>query len=74
MRHRARVRTWAAVLIAGAVSAVAAAGGGIGSIKTQDLREWLSYIASDELQGVRSTAPASASRRHISSITFRAGV
>jgi hypothetical protein len=42
---------WAAVLVGGAVSAVAAAGGGIGSIKSQDLKEWLSYIASDELQG-----------------------
>ncbi|MBI3402372.1 MAG: M20/M25/M40 family metallo-hydrolase [Acidobacteria bacterium] len=34
-----------------AVSALTAAGGGLGSIKSQDLKEWLSYIASDELEG-----------------------
>src|SRR5258706_3320048 len=51
MRQCPKVRLWAAVLVVGAVSALAAAGGGIGSIKSQDLKEWLSYIASDELQG-----------------------
>jgi len=31
--------------------ALTAAGGGLSSIKSADLKEWLSYIASDELQG-----------------------
>jgi hypothetical protein len=51
MRQRPRVRLWVAVLVVGAVSGAAAAGGGIGSIRSQDLKDWLSYIASDELQG-----------------------
>jgi hypothetical protein len=51
MHQRLGVRLWAAVLVVGAVSTATAAGGGIGSIKSQDLKEWLSYIASDELQG-----------------------
>ena len=51
MRQRQSVKLWAAVLVTGAVSAAAAAGGGIGSIKSQDLKDWLTYIASDELQG-----------------------
>ena len=29
----------------------AAAGGGVGAIKSPDLRDWLTYIASDELEG-----------------------
>ena len=66
MRPRQSVKLWAVVLVTGAVSAAAAAGGppslaashpsygatgGIGSIKSQDLKDWLTYIASDELQG-----------------------
>src|SRR6266508_409192 len=51
MSQRPRVRVWVTLFVAGAVSAATAAGGGIGSIKSQDLKEWLSYIASDELQG-----------------------
>jgi hypothetical protein len=62
------------VLIAGAVSAVAAAGGGIGSIKTQDLREWLSYIASDELQGRAVYGTGIGLAAAYIEITFRAGV
>ncbi len=51
-RRRQGVRGWvAAVWVVGAVSAVAAAGGGRGAIKSQDLKEWLTYISSDELQG-----------------------
>ena len=51
MPHRSKASVWTAVFVAGAVSVAAAAGGGIGLIKSQDLKEWLSYIASDELQG-----------------------
>jgi hypothetical protein len=41
----------AVVLSIAVVSGLSAAGGGLGSIKSQDLKEWLSYIASDELEG-----------------------
>ncbi|MBZ5559284.1 MAG: M28 family peptidase [Acidobacteriia bacterium] len=41
----------AVVLSVAVVSGISAAGGGLGSIKSQDLKEWLSYIASDELEG-----------------------
>ena len=51
MRQRGTVQRWAGAFVVVAASAVAAAGGGIGAIKSQDLREWLSYVASDELQG-----------------------
>jgi Peptidase family M28 len=44
------VRGWMAVFVVGAVTAVAAAGGSA-SIKSQDLKEWLTYVSSDELQG-----------------------
>jgi hypothetical protein len=51
-RRRQGVRVWlAAAWVVGAVSAVAAAGGGRSAIKSQDLKEWLTYISSDELQG-----------------------
>ena len=58
------MQRWVGAFVVVAASAVAAAGGGfaarplelrrdsaIGAIKSQDLKEWLSYIASDELQG-----------------------
>ena len=49
MKRRRVAGGWVAALIFAAVSAgTAAAGGGI---RSQDLREWLSYIASDSLQG-----------------------
>jgi hypothetical protein len=52
MGRRQGVRVWlAAAWVVGAVSAVAAAGGGRSAIKSQDLKEWLTYISSDELQG-----------------------
>lgn len=41
----------AAALLAVVASGISAASGGAGSIKSQDLKEWLSYIASDDLQG-----------------------
>jgi len=46
-------RVWRGWIAAGVVGAVATAGaaGGSASIRTQDLREWLTYVASDELQG-----------------------
>ena len=51
-RRRPGFRGWvAAAYVVAAVSAVAAAGGGRGAIKSQDLKEWLTYISSDELQG-----------------------
>jgi hypothetical protein len=48
---RRNVRGWIAVLLIGGVGAAAAAGGGSASISAGDLREWLTYIASDELEG-----------------------
>lgn len=41
---------WAALSI-GLASASVTAAGGLSSIKSQDLRDWLTYVASDELQG-----------------------
>ena len=49
MRQRGSVQRWVGAFVVMAASAVAAAGGGIGAIKSQDLKEWLSYLASDEL-------------------------
>ena len=60
------MQRWVVAFVVSAASAVAAAGGppalgashpsfadtsGIGVIKSEDLKEWLSYVASDELQG-----------------------
>src|ERR1700681_2626195 len=39
------------VAVVAAVVSVTAATGGRSSIRSEDLREWLSYIASDELEG-----------------------
>ena len=51
MSVRRSIRAWAfACVITGAVSA-GASGAGRASITSQELREWLSYIASDELAG-----------------------
>ena len=49
-RRRVAVRGWVGLFVVGAVLAVSAAGG-TASIKSQDLREWLTYISSDELEG-----------------------
>src|SRR2546422_3496585 len=50
LRHVSdRVRLLAAALVLGLVSVAAA--GGRDAIKSQDLRDWLTYIASDELEG-----------------------
>jgi len=51
MRQCGTVQRWVGAFVVAAASTVAAATGGIGAIKSQDLKEWLSYIASDELQG-----------------------
>ena len=50
MSRLSAVRGWAAALVIGATVAVGAAGGA-GAIKAQDLREWLTYLSSDELEG-----------------------
>ena len=39
------------VVCAGSVAVSAA--GGVSSIRTADMKEWLSYVVSDELQGMR---------------------
>src|SRR6185436_15188658 len=50
-RERARrVCRWTVVYLGLAAVGIQAAGG-VSAIKSQDLREWLTYIASDELQG-----------------------
>jgi hypothetical protein len=49
-RRASAVCRWA-VLSLGLASVGVMAAGGPSSIKSQDLREWLTYIASDELQG-----------------------
>ena len=51
-RRRLAVRGWltAAIGVAALTVAAAAAGGG-GLIKSPDLRDWLTYLASDELEG-----------------------
>src|SRR5471032_940912 len=49
-RRRVAVRGWVGLFVVGAAMAVSAAGGAA-SIKGQDLREWLTYISSDELEG-----------------------
>jgi peptidase M28-like protein len=46
-----RARAGLAATLIAVVTLSAATGGGIGSINRDDLKEWLSYIASDELQG-----------------------
>src|SRR3954449_6300957 len=48
---RRALRAWIAAWVAVATAAAATAAAAGSSIKTQDLREWLTYIASDELQG-----------------------
>src|SRR5882672_1915407 len=50
-RRHPGFRGWVAAACAAGVSGIAAAGGGLGAIKSQDLKEWLTYISSDELQG-----------------------
>jgi hypothetical protein len=52
-RVRGRVAGWisAAALAKTVVGAASGASGGLASITTQELREWLSYLSSDELEG-----------------------
>jgi peptidase M28-like protein len=49
-RRRLRALRWAAVWVC-VVSVAASGAGGVSPVKSTDLKEWLSYIASDELQG-----------------------
>ena len=48
---RFRSRVFLAAVFAGAVTLTAATDGPLGAISGGDLKEWLSYIASDELEG-----------------------
>ena len=50
-RHLGPIRTCVAATLAAVVTLSATTGGGIGSIRSDDLKEWLSHIASDELEG-----------------------
>ncbi len=45
------IRGWVAALVVVAAAGATAASGGAGAIKSPDLREWLTYISSDELEG-----------------------
>ncbi len=45
------VRGWVAAAVVAAMAGVSAASGGAEAIKTPDLRDWLTYISSDELEG-----------------------
>ena len=49
-RRVVAVRGWIAAIVVAAVAGVAASGG-VNAIKSPDLRGWLTYIASDELEG-----------------------
>src|SRR5262245_1405888 len=51
MTRRARAVCCSTVLCLAAATIGPHAAGGASSIRTQDLREWLTYIASDELEG-----------------------
>ena len=51
MGRRRVVRKWVAAALVGGMVAAAAAAGGAGAVNTPDLREWLTYLASDELEG-----------------------
>ncbi len=52
MSRRRFAASWFAVaVVVGILPVAAAPDGGPASIKSQDLREWLSYIASDDLEG-----------------------
>jgi hypothetical protein len=48
---RFRFRAFLAALSVGVVTLTAATGGALGTISASDLKEWLSYIASDDLEG-----------------------
>jgi hypothetical protein len=50
-RQGARKRIHLAAVFAAVITISAAAGDGLGNISKNDLHEWLSYIASDELEG-----------------------
>src|SRR5687767_4066067 len=50
-RRLGPIGTCAAAALAAVITLSATTGGGIGFIKTDDLKEWLSHIASDQLGG-----------------------
>ena len=45
------IRGWVAAIVVAGMAGAAGASEGAGAINSQDLREWLTYIASDELEG-----------------------
>ena len=45
------IRGWVAAFVVAALAGATAAGGGAAAIKSFDLRAWLTYISSDELEG-----------------------
>src|SRR5689334_21737447 len=51
LRVQVRRSMSALALMAALAAAAGAASGGPGSITSQELREWLDYVASDQLQG-----------------------
>jgi hypothetical protein len=51
MTRPLRLRSCAAATLAAVITLSAATGGGLGTIDKGDLEKWLSYIASDELEG-----------------------
>src|SRR5471032_3266307 len=50
-RRYLAIRLCAVILGLSLVTSGVASSGGVGSLKSQDLKEWLTYIASDELEG-----------------------
>src|SRR3989442_11687023 len=50
-RRRLAIRIFAVVVALTILKGGVTATGGVASIKVQDLKEWLTYIASDELEG-----------------------
>ena len=50
-RRRRAASFFAVVVLLGVIPVAAAQEGGLSSIKSLDLKEWLTYIASDELEG-----------------------
>ena len=45
------IRGWIAAIVVVAAVGGSAASGGVGAIKSPDLRDWLTYISSDDLEG-----------------------
>ena len=50
-RRVTAIRGWIAAIVVVAAVGGSAASGGVGAIKSPDLRDWLTYISSDEVEG-----------------------